>query len=80
MWEAYPYYHGKLKLTKDLKTANAHLRASLIEQEEINNMNNVPTKSCRSSISGKITIESMHRLTLLPLLRKNLKKNRQQLI
>lgn len=41
MWQPYPYFHGKLKLTKDLKTANANLRASLIEQEEINNMNNV---------------------------------------
>ncbi len=33
MWQAYQYNHGKLKLAKDLKTGQAHLRVSLIEQE-----------------------------------------------
>jgi hypothetical protein len=43
MWHAYPYSHGKVKLSKDLKTAEAHLRASLIDQEEIENMQQVPS-------------------------------------
>lgn len=32
MWQVYQYAHGKLKLTKDLKTAESHLRVSLIDQ------------------------------------------------
>jgi hypothetical protein len=34
----YQYGHGKVKLTKDLKTADSNLRVSLIEKEEIENM------------------------------------------
>ena len=33
MWQVYPYNHGKLKLIKDLKTAKANLRSSLIDKE-----------------------------------------------
>lgn len=33
MWNPYQYGQGKLKLVKDLKTGQAHLRASLIDRE-----------------------------------------------
>jgi hypothetical protein len=33
MWHAYQYGQGKLKLVKDLKTGQAHLRVSLIDKE-----------------------------------------------
>ena len=35
MWQVYPYGHAKLKLNKDLKTAEAHLRISLIDSDQI---------------------------------------------
>lgn len=41
MWQAYQYDQGKLKLVKDLKTGQPHLRASLIDEEEINDLGRV---------------------------------------
>lgn len=41
MWHAYQYGQGKLKLVKDLKTGHPHLRASLIDQEQINDLGRV---------------------------------------
>lgn len=41
MWHAYQYGQGKLKLVKDLKTGQAHLRVSLIDKEQINDITRV---------------------------------------
>lgn len=57
MWQAYQYGHGKLKLVKDLKTGQAHLRVSLIDQEEIDNMGKVHTLAFRSTNNEKYTIK-----------------------
>lgn len=42
MWHAYQYGQGRLKLVKDLKTGQAHLRVSLIDKEQINDLSKVP--------------------------------------
>jgi hypothetical protein len=59
MWQVYPYGHSKLKLNKDLKTAEAHLRISLIDSEQIENMNRVTLITFRSIMIGRTTIESI---------------------
>ncbi len=56
MWQVYHYGHGKLKLAKDLKTGQAHLRVSLIDQEEIANMGRVHHSLSRFIMSEKTTI------------------------
>lgn len=56
MWQVYHYGHGKLKLAKDLKTGQAHLRVSLIDQEEIANMGRVHHSLSRFITSEKTTI------------------------
>jgi len=53
MWQVYPYGHTKLKLSKDLKTAEAHLRISLIDSEQIENMSKVSPLKCRFSMIVK---------------------------
>lgn len=77
MWQVYPYGHTKLKLNKDLKTAEAHLRISLIDSEQIENMNRVPLITCRSTMTGRITTESIRTASLcLSTLRRRSKKRR----
>ena len=58
MWHPYPYAQGKLKLVKDLKTGQANLRVSLIDQEEINDIGRVSFVANRSLKSAKATIKS----------------------
>lgn len=59
MWHPYQYAQGKLKLVKDLKTGQANLRVSLIDQEEINDIGRVPLVAIRSLRNGKGTIKSI---------------------
>jgi hypothetical protein len=59
MWHAYQYGQGKLKLVKDLKTGQAHLRVSLIDKEEINDLGRVAFFQSRSTGTGSITIRLM---------------------
>lgn len=58
MWQAYQYGHGKLRLVKDLKTGQAHLRVSLIDQEQIDNMGCVVFPATRYSINASSTTVS----------------------
>lgn len=58
MWQAYQYGQGKLKLVKDLKTGQAHLRVSLIDQEEIDNMGSVELSASRFTTSARTTTAS----------------------
>ena len=80
MWQAFPYNHGKLKLFKDLKTAKANLRSSLIEKEEISNMDQVSHQLFRFLGNEKITIILTNRHKPLPQLVRNPSKKRLQLI
>lgn len=80
MWQAYPYGHTKLKLNKDLKTAEAHLRISLIDSEQIENMNRVPLITFRSIMTEKITTESIRIASLCLSMLKRKSKKRQLLI
>jgi hypothetical protein len=59
MWHAYQYGQDKLKLVKDLKTGQAHLRVSLIDKEQISDLTRVTHLLARSTTNGKITIKSM---------------------
>ena len=80
MWQVYPYNHGKLKLVKDLKTAKANLRSSLIEKEEICNMDQVSRLLFRFLGNEKITITLTNKHKLLPQFVRNPSKKRLQLI
>lgn len=57
MWHPYQYAQGKLKLVKDLKTGQANLRVSLIDQEEINDIGRVSFVAIRSLRNEKVTIK-----------------------
>lgn len=59
MWHAYQYGQGKLKLVKDLKTGQAHLRVSLIDKEEINDLGRVLSFWSRSTKTVKNITKSM---------------------
>lgn len=59
MWHAYQYGQGKLKLVKDLKTGQAHLRVSLIDKEEINDLGRVANIPSRSTNNEKIITKSI---------------------
>lgn len=78
MWHAYQYGQGRLKLVKDLKTGQAHLRVSLIDKEEINDLGRVAYFPSRSTKNAKITTKSMtNQWPLLPLSRKTSNRRAQ---